>query len=216
MENFAIRAVEAQPLSYVHVVIDGLVLAVEPVHHPYPSIGTVYDYYFHTKSQTVPDRSWIPGATAPQDIRAYGHASTSRVVEPFASAMAAYQRVFWLYGPLLGLIMILGLGGFVRVTRREGWRISIQRRRDGPSMMPWVAAVVLFVAPIAIADFDYRYLLPVVPFACLAAGLAFAAPAIRPGQKDLQPPGPETVAGDAQAADPPPPWRAKSPGRSSR
>jgi hypothetical protein len=207
MESFAIRAVLAQPLSYVHVIIDGLVLAVEPVHHPYPSVGTLYDYYFHTKPQTVPDGSWIPGATAPQDIRAYGHASISRVVEPFAYAMAAYQRVVWLYGPLFGLIMILGLGGLVRVTRRGGWRIGIQRRRDGPSMMPWAAAVVLLLGPIATADFDYRYLLPVVPFACLAAGLAFAVPAIRPGRKDPQPsgaeaaPGPETAAAAPQAAE---------------
>ena len=41
-------------------------------------------------------------------------------------------------------------------------------------MLPWVTAVVLLVFPIAIADFDYRYLLPVLPFAWLAAGLAFA------------------------------------------
>jgi len=202
MQNFAIRAAEAQPLSYVHVIIDGLVLAVEPSHHPYPSLGTVYDYYFHTKPQTVPDHSWIPGATAPQDIRAYGHASISRVVEPFAFAMSAYQRLFWLYGPLFGLILIVGLGGFVRVTRRDGGRIDIKRRRDGPSMMPWVAAVALLVAPIAIADFDYRYLLPVVPFACLAAGFAFAASAFPPERKDAQPPGSENVAGDSQAPDP--------------
>jgi hypothetical protein len=37
-----------------------------------------------------------------------------------------------------------------------------------------VTAVVLLVFPIAIADFDYRYLLPVLPFAGLAAALAFA------------------------------------------
>jgi len=44
----------------------------------------------------------------------------------------------------------------------------------GTSMLPWVTAAALLVAPIAVADFDYRYLIPVIPFACLAAGLAFA------------------------------------------
>ena len=49
-----------------------------------------------------------------------------------------------------------------------------------PSAMPWACAVGTAVFPIAVADFDYRYvLLPVVPFACLAAGLAFASPASR-------------------------------------
>ena len=41
-------------------------------------------------------------------------------------------------------------------------------------MLPWVTAVALLVFPIAIADFDYRYLIPVIPFAALAAGLLFA------------------------------------------
>jgi hypothetical protein len=91
---------------------------------------------------------------------------------PLAFLMAGYQRVFWLYGPLFGLIMVVGLGGIVRNTRHPGRGFSISRRRDGPTMMPWAAAVVLLVVPIAIADFDYRYLLAVVSFACLAASLA--------------------------------------------
>jgi hypothetical protein len=52
-------------------------------------------------------------------------------------------------------------------------------------MLPWVTGVVLLVFPIATADFDYRYLLPVLPFAGLAAGLAFAPARVRPA---AQPP----------------------------
>ncbi len=187
MENFAIRAIEAQPLSYIHAIVDGLVLSIEPFHHPYPSAGTVYDYYFHTKPQVVPNHSWIPGWTAQQDIADYGRQSPSRVIEPLAILMAGYQRVFWLYGPLFGLIMVVGLGGIVRLTRRPGHGLRIGWRRDRTTMMPWAAAVVLLVVPIAIADFDYRYLLPVVPFACLAAGLAFApeGSAVNQGPGDL-------------------------------
>lgn len=191
MQDFAIRAVEAQPLSYAHVIVDGLVLAIEPYHHPYPSKGTLYDYYFHTRPQTVPFHTWIPGGTARQDILNYGHQGLSRVVKPFATLMAGYQRVFWLYGPLFGLIMVLGLGGVVRITRQPGRGFRLRRRRDGLPMMPWVSAVVLLVVPIAIADFDYRYLLPAVPFACLAAGLAFAPPTVRRAPSGPQPAGAE-------------------------
>ena len=47
-------------------------------------------------------------------------------------------------------------------------------------MLPWVTAVALLVVPIMVADFDYRYLIPVIPFACMAAGLGFAPRRAKP------------------------------------
>jgi hypothetical protein len=202
LRDFAIRAVEAQPLAYAHAIVNGIGLAVDWRRYKYPSAGTVAAYNFHLHPQVVPDHSWIHGGTAAQDAHTYGGTGPSRVIEPFAVLIAGYQRLFYTYGPLFGAILLTGLGGLIRVQRRP--RVSreqsgsreqsdsheqsdsrrpvarIQRYRGGGSMLPWVTAVVLLVFPIAAADFDYRYLLPVLPFACLAAGLAFA-PSAKPG-----------------------------------
>jgi Dolichyl-phosphate-mannose-protein mannosyltransferase len=190
LRDFAIRAIEAQPLGYLHAILSGLALTVEWPRHDYPDAGTVYYYYFHLTPQTVPaNHSWIPGGTAYADAVQYGHALPSRVVKPFAVLIDGYERVFYTYGPLFGLILLTGLGGVLRIRRvRRRWRLV--RCRGTGSMLPWVTAIVLLLFPIAVADFDYRYLLPVLPFACLAAGLAFAParrPAAGPEPADEQP-----------------------------
>jgi len=184
LTSFAIHAVEAQPVGYAKAVAHGLLLAVEPTRHDYPGAGTVYYYYFHRHPIAIPHHSWIHGGTADQDWVTYGHAKAGTVVEPFAAFMIAYQRVFWTWGPLFGLIMIVGLGGVLRVRQVRQWRLRrgglpVYLAPRGTSMFPWVVAVFMLVTPIAIADFDYRYLLPVLPFACLAAGLAFAPGRVR-------------------------------------
>jgi hypothetical protein len=176
LRDFAIRAVEAQPFGYLHAVLGGLALSVEwPRKDDYPSAGTVYLYYFHLTPWTIPaDHVWVAGGTAYSDAVQYGHATPSRVVRPFAILIDGYERVFYTYGPLFGLILLTGLGGVLRIRRRQGsWPVLAWSPRAG-SMLPWATAIVLLVFPIAVADFDYRYLLPVLPFACLAAGLAFA------------------------------------------
>ena len=184
LTDFAIKAVEAQPAGYVKAIAHGLLLAVEPARKNYPGAGTVYYYYFHRHPIALPGPKqhapWIPGGYPDQDWVTYGHAKAGVVREPFAAFLIAYQRVFWTWGPLLGLIMVMGLGGVLRVRWKVGdWRLRRGRlpvswAPRGTSMFPWVVAVFMLVTPIALADFDYRYLLPVIPFACLAAGLAFA------------------------------------------
>jgi hypothetical protein len=194
LRDFAIRAVLAQPAGYARAVAHGLWLVVRWPREEYPDPGTVSYYKFKLKPQQLPaDHSWIAGGTAYSDAVAYGHATPSRVIVPVATLVVLYQHVVYTYGPLLGLMLLLGLGGVLRVNRRSapvgpaaprpgpapvasGWRVpfSVRRCRGSGSMLPWATAVVLLVFPIATADFDYRYLLPVLPFAGLAAALAFA------------------------------------------
>ena len=181
LRDFAIRAVKAQPLGYLRAVLGGLALSVEWPRHPYPDVGTAYFYYFHLTPYPIPaHHSWVAGGTAYSDAVQYGHATPSRVVRPVAYLIDGYQRVFYTYGPLFGLILLTGLGGVLRprLRRRRLPRLSWSPRTG--SMLPWATAVVLLVFPIAVADFDYRYLLPVLPFACLAAGLAFAPARVPP------------------------------------
>jgi hypothetical protein len=200
LRDFAIHAVEAQPFAYAKAVTKGIARAFVWPRTGYPDPGTVSYYYFRLKPQYIPNNhSWIPGGTAYQDAVRYGHASPSTVTEPFAAVISLYEHLVYAYGPLLLIIIVEGLGGIVRIEGlRERRPRLIWSRRSG-SMLPWITGVVLLVAPIAVADFDYRYLLPVLPFACLAAGLAFAparvpsapeaAPGLEPDPLAAQAPG---------------------------
>src|ERR1700759_401823 len=133
LRSFAIAAIEGQPVSYAHAIVKGVVLSVDWKRYDYPSYGTVYDYYSHTKAIWVPpEHTWIKGGTATQDIRAYGHQGLGRVVKPFDQLMSGYQRIFYLYGPLFGLILVIGLGSLVRVYR-QGGRFPGGPPRGGPS-----------------------------------------------------------------------------------
>jgi hypothetical protein len=184
LTDFAIHAVEAQPLGYVKTVVKGTALSFGFPRIAYPGAGTTYYYSFHlhyktSTYSTLPPNNhvWITGGTAYHDWLSYGHQAPGRVITVFAAPILLWNRLVFTYGPLLALIFLAGLGGLFSIRRTAGRRITGFRLRWAPrgtTMLPWVTAVALLVFPIAIADFDYRYLLPVIPFACLAAGLGFA------------------------------------------
>jgi hypothetical protein len=202
LTDFAVKAMLAQPLDYAKTVVKDVLLSFGFPRIGYPGAGTTYYYSFHghyvgTNAATGkpisllppnnPAHEWIPGGTAYEDWLSYGHQAPGVVHKVFAAPIAVYQRVVFTYGPLLALIFLVGLGGLFSVTARRrdaGFRsvlsarafpsLRLHWRPRGTSMLPWVTAAVLLVFPIAIADFDYRYLIPVIPFASLAAGLAFA------------------------------------------
>jgi len=197
LTSFAIHAVQAQPFDYVKTVVKDVGLSFGFPRIAYPGGGTVSYYNFHLHypasylPPNLPHHEWIKGGTAYQDWLSYGHQAPGRVIKVFAAPILVYQRLVFTYGPLFALILAMGLGGVL--TRRRPVRplrlrpFPIRWQVRGTPMLPWVTAVALLVVPIAIADFDYRYLLPVLPFACAAAGLAFAPPLRKPAP---QPPTP--------------------------
>ena len=223
LTDFAIKAVEAQPLDYLKTVFFNTAMSFGFPRIAYPGAGTTYFYSFHlhyvtAKYNLLPPKtvSWISPKVVPQnsaygDWLSYGHQAPGVVHKIVAIPILIYQRVVFTYGPLLALIFLVGLGGLLSVSasrRGRGVRsvLSFRTLRSvrlhwaprGTTMLPWVTAAGLLLAPIAVADFDYRYLIPAIPFACLAAGLAFAprraVPAVPAAPESVESTVPDQVA----------------------
>jgi Dolichyl-phosphate-mannose-protein mannosyltransferase len=164
-KSFAVRAIESQPLDYARVVFDDTARAFDWGRVAYPDTAT-YDMYLFGTQVTVPTYATarIHGYTSYEAAYARGDPAT-RASGPFAGWIRGYQRYVWLPGTVFGVLLLIGLAGIV-----VGWR--------GPgrhALLPWGMSLGLIVVPAATASFDYRYVLPAVPLACLAAALAFGS-----------------------------------------
>ena len=164
-ENFAIRAIKAQPLDYATTVARDTLRVFGWKRVIFPNAPTYDQYVFGYQSLPIPE--WDKADLGPYDsyAAAYIHGNPlTQVVAPFANIIRGYQRYVWLPGSVYGLILLAGLGGMVLAWRRLG----------GEALLPWTISLALIVIPAATAEFDYRYVLVAVPFACLAAALAFS------------------------------------------
>jgi len=164
-ENFAIRAIEAQPLDYARAVFDDTWRVFAWKRHVFPNAQTYDEYVFGYKGTPIP--SWDRAHLGKYDsfAAAYVHGNpNTQVVDPFARIIRGYQRYVWLPGTVYGPILLAGLGGIVLAWRRIG----------GEALLPWTISFALIVIPAATATFDYRYVLAATPFACLAAAIAFS------------------------------------------
>jgi hypothetical protein len=203
--RFALDAIKAQPLSYLRVTTEGVLLTFLATDRP--------DNYLSLNFTTGPVVSPLSHSYR-SDLRSYAHVtSNTHPVQPYAYFMYLYQLPVWFPGVAFFAVLLIGLVGVGRQWRRWG----------GPAALPWAVAVIGIVVPVALAQYLYRYAIIAVPVACLAAGLAFARlddvawPAVwRPAQgraagpepaglepAGLEPAGPEP-AGPEPAAEPGP------------
>ena len=164
-EDFAIRAVEAQPLDYARAVFDDTWRVFGWKRVVFPNAATYDEYIFGYRSLPIP--SWDKARLGRYDsyAAAYVHGNPlTQVVAPFANVLRLYEHHVYLPGTGYGLILLAGLAGMVLAWRRVG----------GEALLPWTISFGLVLIPAATAEFDYRYVLVAVPFACLAAAMAFA------------------------------------------
>jgi hypothetical protein len=162
-ERFAIRAIEAQPLDYARAVWDDTVRSFEWNRSVFPNPDTYDAYLFGYQSHAIPVTPYR-GYSSAAAYYVRGNPATV-VVNPFAPVIRGYQRYVWLPGTVYGLILLVGLFGITRRWRRAG----------SAALLPWLCSLALVVVPAATAEFDYRYVTTAVPFACLAAAMAFGS-----------------------------------------
>jgi hypothetical protein len=160
-QRFALRAIAAQPRDYAMVVAEGIVLTFQATDHDwrFPTAQP------NTKEWTPDSRQYAIAAVREYAGNAAGLAGqlgtlTTRRAPPWATIITSYQKVVYLPGAVLAVIFGIGLVGIV-----------IRRRRTAAAVVLWISAVIVLVFPIAENQYNYRYALPAVPLACMAAAL---------------------------------------------
>jgi hypothetical protein len=154
-EEFAIRAIEAQPLAYLKTVGVGLMHTFLWTDRPESYLSMHFTTQPHVAKLAPYQR---------HDEMLYAHTtSNTHPVQPWAFFMFMYQLPVYFPGIAFFLVMLGGLAGVVRRWRGPG----------SFAALPWAVALINLVVPIALTEADYRYAISAVPFACLAAGMAF-------------------------------------------
>ena len=226
--DFAKRAIMAQPLDYLHDVGASTLRTFYWTHPPYPDPDTYGMYRFGSKEEPLPTWQVLGNGTAAEQMVQYngGARASTNIVEPFAGFMRFYQNWFFLRGTLLGVILVIGAAGVVGRFRRpeeidapepapgiRGRAVRLVRgtqARSGSILLPFGMSVALLLAPPMTTDFDYRYVLPAVPLACIAAAIALARSATvrrlgrgraAPAPEDVSTRAPERVGTATAASD---------------
>ncbi|WP_141578100.1 hypothetical protein [Actinomadura sp. WMMA1423] len=191
-QRFALWAIKNQPLDYLRVVSYDFFVRTFSWHRSrYPTVGTEARYHFPTRPTARKPRLPVYGGGDRRSVvYEYSHGTgRTHVVEPYAGMLRGYQKHVSVPGTVLGMVLLAGAAGMV-------WR-----RERARTALFWTSGVALLAIPPITVDFDYRYMLPALPFACFAAALAWGRR--RPARPESEPveAAPEVAAPAAQPAE---------------
>jgi hypothetical protein len=160
MRDFALRAIRAQPGGYAWAVGRDALLTFD--------VARVDRFGYDTAGKWRFD-GWYDYQPSDWTGPAYlGHGGVlPRTTGPLALLMSGYGFVVYLWGPLLAVLLLLGIAGLFR-----------RRRDDGLDQRPALLLLLtlgvgLVLVPDLTAQFVWRYTLPMVTLVPPAAALAW-------------------------------------------
>jgi hypothetical protein len=160
--DFAMRAIIAQPADYLGAVWHSTVETFRLRRDPNPAGQSQNLYLFPAVAPESLKALGVANGENYQDGYTYNRGDPStRLVQPYASWIRSYQRFIIVPGPLLAVIVLIGLMRMAMAWRRFG----------GPTLLPWLTGVTLIVTPAATAEFDARYVIASIPAFCIAAAI---------------------------------------------
>jgi hypothetical protein len=169
MEDFARRAIRAQPGDYATTVGRDLALGFwAPRRIDYFGYDTQYKWNFTHYVDYVPT-PW----TEPSYAAHGGEMPSTR--HPVADVLDWYGRAVYLPGPLLFLLLVVAVAGLV-----------VRRPADAPATRPLIYLTLALglgfvLVPDASAEFVWRYQLPLVVLLPMSAALAWTRLRGQPG-----------------------------------
>jgi hypothetical protein len=164
-KNFALDAIKAQPLDYLHTVGSYLWMDFLPPPSGNSPSPVTRNRALHLREFQFPVTGRHASALTTRIFTEYDRSGPAlRVVSPYAGWIRSYQRYLILPGPLLGVIVLAGLAGVVAAWRRLG----------GAALLPWLAGLGMLVTPAALAESYPRYLVADVAPLCVAAAFGVA------------------------------------------
>ncbi|WP_018653478.1 hypothetical protein [Actinomadura flavalba] len=197
--EFTRAAIRAQPGDYAAVIVRDTVRSFAWERELYPNPFTQLQYFFQDGERWPDARRLLAEDYAPDG------SGEPLIVDPYARWMRAYQAHADMPGTILGVLLLGGLaGGAVALARPGPRRVrrAVLHWVRSP-MVPWGVSLALLVVPAATADFDYRYIPPATPFACLALGLALLVPRRAAAGETATPPPVDLVKAPRETASEP-------------
>ncbi len=160
--KFAIHAIERQPLAYAASVWRMFLQTFKWNSGPYTNGQQTWMFPARQPKTVAQLARTVPGSTD-QSFYQYngGRNPDTKFRQPWAGILRVYQDFAVVAPPALAGILIAGLIGVCLALRRRG----------GPAFLPWITGMLMLLLPAAVSSYEARYVVPTVPFFCIAAAL---------------------------------------------